>query len=259
MSRRPAPVTRPGPTGQVRWLFQQKMEVALQNGSSWLDSSDAHKSVQIDLVDGVSTLSLALDKASPGQVRFEINDEERNVTIGEFMSEVIPSLSLEIERIGMRKWKSIESNNIRSESSYELVFETTSNERQRKDHDDLAKYADLKRRLFKKIFPVWQKVASGTRQTTWTSGQSSDCLRFFCTWLICVEPTGSRAQFFLDASEPDMTQDLDTNYLEYTDSDDGDPAEYYLTGDDLPNPMALACFRERWPSLTTASCGNGDS
>jgi hypothetical protein len=232
------------------------MQEALQNGADWLDSSDAHKSVIIDVVDGVSTLSLVLNKASPGQVRFEINDEERNVTIDEFMSEVIPSLSLEIERIRMRKWKSIDSSGSKSEVISELVFQTAPNERQQKDHDDLEKYADLKRRLFEKVFPVWRKVATGTRSTTWTSGQSRDCLSFFCTWLICVEPTGCKAQLFLDASELDITRELDTNYLEYTDPDDGD---FYLIGDDLPAPEALASFRQRWPSLTTASCGNGDS
>ena len=60
----------------------------------------------------------------------------------------------------------------------------------------------------------------------------------------------------------EITQELDTNYLDYTDpiTDPGDdPAttEHYLKGEDLPDPTALARFRERWPSLAAAPSGGG--
>ena len=239
----------------------QALHEALQNGSDWLDSADNHKKVAIEIVDGVSTYMSFLDKDSRGQVRFGFEEgkgAKQCVPTAEFVNEIIPSLTIEIERIVMRKWKSIESvYNIRSlrPSTEELVFETAPNERQQKEHDDLATLEDLSNKLYKKIFPVWQKVANGTRKTTWTSAQSTDSLVFFCTWLICLEPTATKAQFFLDAPELDMTQELDSNYLEYTvPITDPETTEFYLIGADLPDPRALACFRERWPSLTTASC-----
>ena len=61
--------------------------------------------------------------------------KERTAT-PEFMSEVISLLTVEIEQIGMRKWKSIERVFNKRESAEELVFETATNERQQKDHDD---------------------------------------------------------------------------------------------------------------------------
>jgi hypothetical protein len=233
------------------------MQEALQNGADWLDLADSHNMVKIDVVDGISTLPLYLEKDSPGQVRFRIKGAQKIVPIAEFISEVLPSLSLEIERIGMRKWKNIEgSDGRRRETFDELVFQTAPNDRQRRDHDDLAKYEDLSSKLFKKLFPVWRAVANGTRSTTWTTAQSTDSLTFFCTWLICLEPTGNKAQFFLDTSEQEITHELDTNYLDYTDpTTDPEDIELYLIGDDLPDERALSCFRERWPSLTTASCG----
>ena len=105
-------------------------------------------------------------------------------------------------------------------------------------------------------------MAGGSRTTTWTSGQSTDCLNFFCQWLICQEPTGSKAQFFLDASKSEIAQELDTNYLDYTEpitDPSGDPAttEHYLNGSDLDDETALALFRERWPSLAAAPSGGG--
>ncbi len=234
------------------------MQDALQNGADWLDSADNHKKVCMEVVDGVSSLLFFLDKESPGQVRFGSKGARKIVPIAEFMSEVIPSLSLEIERIEIQKWISIESSKYNMQRSFvELVFQTAPNERQQKDHNDLAKYENLSSKLYKKIFPVWRIVANGTRSTTWTSGQSTDCLVFFCAWLICIEPSGNKAQFFLDASEQDITQELDTNYLEYTyPITDPQITEYYLKGDDPPDARALACFRERWPSLTMASSGD---
>jgi hypothetical protein len=248
----------PAPAGlKTDW----RMEAALLNADNWLDLADNHKMVCIKVVDGVSTLLFFLDKGSPGQVRFDIEGARKVVPIAEFMSQVIPSLSLEIERIEMRKWKSkMEIDFERRESTEELVFQTAPNERQQKDHDDLAKFEALWRKLYEKIFPVWRIVANGTRQTTWTSGQSTDSLVFFCQWLVCIEPTGNKAQFFLDASEQDITQELDMNYLDYaTPITDPQITEFYLKGVDLCHHLSdsrlLACFRDRWPSLTQTSSG----
>jgi hypothetical protein len=232
------------------------MQAALQNGADWLDSADSHKLVKISVVDGISTLTFFLDKDTPGQVRFQIKGVRQIVPVPEFMSEVFPSLSIEIERIEMRKWMLVEGSDNRRETIDELVFQTAPNVRQQRDRVDMAKYEDLMKKLFDTVFPVWQIVSDGSRTTTWTSGQSIDCLNYFCTWLICLEPTGTKAQFFLDASEQDITQELDTNYLEYTDPiTDPETTEFYLKGGSLPAARTLACFRERWPSLSTASSG----
>ena len=133
----------------------QALQEALQNGSDWLDSADNHKMVAIEIVDGVSTYTSFLDKDSQGQVRFGFKGAKQCVPMAEFINEIIPSLTIEIERIVMRKWKSIESvYNIRSlrPSTEELVFETAPNERQQKEHDDLATLEDLSNKLYKKIF-----------------------------------------------------------------------------------------------------------
>jgi hypothetical protein len=229
-----------------------ELEKALNKAVEWLDSAEEHKSVRIDIKDGVSTTQLFLAEKFPGLVQF--GGEQVKIPIPKFMCEIFPSLSIEIESISMRKWHSIGVGSFNSFS--ELVFETAPNERQQKDRDDFTIYQDLSSKLYKKIFPVWCQVATGSRRTCWVSAQSSDALTFFCCWLICVEPTGNKAQFFLDASEQEITQELDTNYLEYTDPiTDPQTTEYYLIGDDLSDTTALACFRERWPSLTMAPSG----
>jgi hypothetical protein len=236
-------------------ILSLKMEEGLQNGSQWLDSADSHKLVKLEVVDGVSILSFFLDKDTPGKVRYRNKGAKHVVPIAEFISKVLPSLSLEIERLSIRKWKVVADNGSnRQEAIDELLFQTSPNERQLKDRVDLTKYADLLRRIFEKLFHVWQEVADGPRTTTWTSGRSTDCLNYFCAWLICLEPTGSKAQFFLDASDQQIRHDLDTNYLEYTDPiTDPERTEYYLKGGVLSDVGALTCFRERWPSLTMAS------
>ena len=57
----------------------------------------------------------------------------------------------------MRKWKSIERVFNKRESTEELVFETDTNERQQKDHDDLATLEDLSTQLYKKYFRSGEK------------------------------------------------------------------------------------------------------
>jgi hypothetical protein len=239
--------------------FSKLMQEALQNGASWLGSTDTQSFVRIELVNGVSTLFFFLDKDTPGQVRFKIKDAQQIVTIAEFMSEIFPSLPLEIERIEMRRYIK-ESGSSWRVAINDIIFQAAPNDRQLKERDDLAKYEDLHSKCFKKIFPVWREVANGSRATTWTSAQSTDALNYFCAWLICREPTGSKAQFFLDASEQEIALDLDTNYLEYTDPiTDPETTEYYLKGDDPSDATAVACFRERWPSLTMAPSGQSVS
>jgi hypothetical protein len=232
------------------------MREVLQNGAVWLDSSDTHSFARIELVDGVSTLYFFLDKDTPGQVRFKTKGAQQIVPIAEFMSEVFPSLPLEIERIEMRKY--VKNSGGQRLAINELMFQAAPNDRQLKEREDLANYEDLVRKLYEKLFPVWRQVANGSRITTWTSAQSTDALNYFCAWLICREPTGSKAQFFLDASEQDITQDLDTNYLEYTDPiTDPETTDYYLKGDDPSDATAVARFRERWPPLPMAPSSSG--
>ena len=240
----------------------QALDSALQNGAEWLDASETHSLVTINVVDGVFTLYLFLEREFPGNVRFRLDGEKQKyLPIAKFICEVFPSLALQIEQIEMKKY-SKESDGKRNRID-ETRFETAPNERQIKEREDLAKCEDLQRKLLEKLQPIWREVANGSRDTTWTSGQSTDCLNYFCQWLILVEPTGSKGQFFLDASAPEIVQELDTNYLDYTDpitDPSGDPAstEYYLKGSDFLDHMLLARFRERWTSqLTTAPSGGG--
>jgi hypothetical protein len=224
---------------------------ALEKGVEWLDAAEEHLSVRVEVEDGLLTVNLLLDKKFPGLVQSKVKDEAVKIPIPEYIDKIFPTLSIEIEAISLRKWIRMEEGALRfTRSNFESFYKTAPNERQAKDRDDYALYCDLSSRLKEKLFPIWRQVATGARTTTWTSAQSTDALTFFCTWLICKEPTATKAQFFFDATEEEITQELDNNFLLYTQIiDDNEPAERYLIGDDLPAPEELDCFRARWPAL----------
>ena len=133
-------------------LHSEYLQAALQDGADWLESSDIHFLARIGVVDGVSTLFLFLDKESPGKVRFRNSGKQQSMPIAEFISEVIPSLSLEIQRIDLNKY--VKENDSWRDSIQKVIFQTAPNDRQARELEDLAKFQDTHRKLIEKLHPV---------------------------------------------------------------------------------------------------------
>ena len=96
-----------------------------------------------------------------------------------------------------------------------------------------------------KLYPIWHPVASGSRQTNWESGQSSDCLYYFCGWLLIKAPLDKLDFFLVIIDEEELLKEIESNIEIYCNYEiDAN----YLTGfdPDVDLIQSVNVFNERY-------------